>query len=148
MKILMLLLLPFFSTAQIKTVYKNLALEGGGLRGIAYAGAFKALEENGTMQQIENIAGSSAGAIAGLMISIGYKADEIDSILMSLQFQKFNDGKGGLVGKYKRIKRNFGFTMLIGYNIGIPKNGRSQILDNIGIYAVFWTVKFSRLINW
>ncbi len=108
MKILMLLLLPFFCTAQTKPVYKNLALEGGGLRGIAYAGAFKALEENGTMQQIENVAGSSAGAIAGLMISIGFKADEIDSILMSLKFQKFNDGKGGLVGKYKRIKRKFG----------------------------------------
>ena len=108
MKILMLLLLPFFSAAQIKPTYKNLALEGGGLRGIAYAGAFKALEENGTMQQIENVAGSSAGAIAGLMISIGYKADEIDSILMSLKFQKFNDGKGGLVGKYQRIKRKFG----------------------------------------
>ena len=44
MKILMLLLLPFFSIAQIKPVYKNLALEGGGLRGIAYAGAFKAFE--------------------------------------------------------------------------------------------------------
>ncbi len=108
MKILMLLLVPFFSTAQIKPIYKNLALEGGGLRGIAYAGAFKALEENGTMPQIENVAGSSAGAIAGLMISIGYHADEIDSILMSLKFQKFNDGKGGLIGKYKRIKRKFG----------------------------------------
>ena len=94
MKLLMLILLPIFCTAQNKPVYKNLALEGGGLRGIAYAGAFKALEENGTMQQIENIAGSSAGAIAGLMISIGYKADEIDSILMSLKFQRFNDGKG------------------------------------------------------
>ena len=104
----MLLLLPYFSLAQLNPVYKNLALEGGGLRGIAYAGAFKVLEENGTMQQIENIAGSSAGAIAGMMVSINYKADEIDSILMSLKFQKFNDGKGGLVGKYKRIKRKFG----------------------------------------
>lgn len=104
----MLLILPFFSIAQIKHVYKNLALEGGGLRGISYAGAFKALEENGTMQNIENVAGSSAGAIAGLMISIGYEADEIESILMSLKFQKFNDGKGGLLGKYKRIKRKFG----------------------------------------
>ena len=108
MKVLMLLLLPFFSVAQMKATYKNLALEGGGLRGIAYAGAFKALEENGTMPQIENVAGSSAGAIAGLMVSIGYKADEIDSILMSLKFQKFNDGKGGLLGKYKRIKKKFG----------------------------------------
>ena len=108
MKILMLLFFPFFTAAQVKPVYKNLALEGGGLRGIAYAGAFKALEENGTMQNIENVAGSSAGAIAGLMLSIGYNADEIDSILMSQKFQKFNDGKWGLVGKYKRIKRNFG----------------------------------------
>ena len=106
MKILTLLLLPYFSLAQLKPVYKNLALEGGGLRGIAYAGAYKVLEENGTMQKIENIAGSSAGAIAGMMVSINYKADEIDSILMSLKFQKFNDGKGGLVGKYKRIKRD------------------------------------------
>ncbi len=108
MKVFMFLLLPLFSAAQIKPIYKNLALEGGGLRGIAYAGAFKELEENGTLQNIENVAGSSAGAIAGLMISIGYKANEIDSILMSLKFQQFNDGKGGLVGKYKRIKRNFG----------------------------------------
>ena len=99
MKVLMLLFFPLLSIAQTKPVYKNLALEGGGLRGIAYAGAFKALEENGTMQGIENIVGSSAGAIAGLMISIGYNADEIDSILMSQKFQKFNDGKGGLVGK-------------------------------------------------
>ena len=108
MKMLTLLLFPYFSLAQLKPVYKNLALEGGGLRGIAYAGAFKVLEENGTMQQIENIAGSSAGAIAGFMIAIGYKASEIDSILMSLKFQKFNDGKGGLIGKYKRIRRKFG----------------------------------------
>ena len=108
MKIIIFLLLPFLSLAQIKPVYKNLALEGGGLRGIAYAGAFKALEENGTMQQIENVAGSSAGAIAGMMVSIGYKADEIDSMFMTLKFQSFNDGKGGLVGKYKRIKKNFG----------------------------------------
>ena len=104
----MLILLPIFCKAQNKPVYKNLALEGGGLRGIAYAGAFKALEENGTMQEIENIAGSSAGAIAGMMVSIGYKADEIDSMFMSLKFQSFNDGRGGLVGKYKRIKKNFG----------------------------------------
>ena len=128
MKILMLILLPIFCSAQNKPVYKNLALEGGGLRGIAYAGAFKALEENGTMQQIENIAGSSAGAIAGLMISIGYKADEIDSILMSLQFQKFNDGKGGLVGKYKRIKRNFGIYKGDKYEVWL----RGMLMEKTG----------------
>lgn len=107
MKILLLFLFPAISFCQTPK-YKNLALEGGGLRGIAYAGAFKVLEENGTMQGIENVAGSSAGAIAGMMICIGYKSDEIDSMLMSLKFQQFNDGRGGLLGKYKRIRRKFG----------------------------------------
>lgn len=83
-------------------------MEGGGIRGIVYAGAFKALEDKGILQKIENVAGTSAGAIAGLMISIGYTAAEIDSIMMSLPFEKFNDGKGGLLGKYKRVKRKFG----------------------------------------
>jgi NTE family protein len=108
MKIFLLLFLPLNIFCQTKPVYKNLALEGGGIRGIAYAGAFKVLEEKNILQHIENVAGSSAGAIAGLMIAIGYDAAEIDSVLMSLPFEKFNDGKGGLIGKYRRIKRDFG----------------------------------------
>lgn len=107
MKILFLLLCPFFAFCQ-KSNYKNLALEGGGIRGIAYAGAFKVLEDQGVLQQIENVAGSSAGAITGLMLCIGYDSHAIDSILMSLPFQQFNDGKGGLYGKYKRIKKKYG----------------------------------------
>ncbi len=108
MKILLLLLFPVFAFCQETTVYKNLALEGGGIRGVAYAGAFKVMEEKGVLQNIENVAGSSAGAIAGLIISIGYNATEMDSILTSLPFQEFNDGGGGLLGKYKRIKRKYG----------------------------------------
>ncbi len=108
MRILLFLLAPIFCYAQQNVVYKNLALEGGGIRGIAYAGAFKVLEEKCILQKIENVAGSSVGAIAGLMISIGYNAAEIDSIMMSLPFEKFNDGRGGLYGKVRRIKREFG----------------------------------------
>jgi NTE family protein len=32
----------------------------------------------------------------------------MDSALMSLKFEKLNDGKGGLFGKYKRVKNKFG----------------------------------------
>jgi NTE family protein len=108
MKIILLLLFPISVICQPTYDYKNLALEGGGMKGIAYAGACKVLERKGVLQKIENVAGTSAGAIAGLMICIGYKAAEIDSIMMSLPFEKFNDGKGGLLGKYRRIKRKFG----------------------------------------
>jgi NTE family protein len=108
MKIFLLILFPLSAFCQNTYDYKNLALEGGGMKGIAYAGVCKVLEEKGVMQKIENVAGTSAGAIAGFMICIGYNATEIDSIMMAIPFERFNDGKGGLLGKYRRIKRRFG----------------------------------------
>ena len=89
-----LLFIPAFCFAQNKYEYKNLVLEGGGIRGLAYAGVFSVLEEKGILQTIEKVAGTSAGSIAGMMVSIGYNATEIDSVMMELPLQKFNDGKG------------------------------------------------------
>ena len=107
-KLLLLLLLPAASFAQQKNDYTNLVLEGGGVRGLAYAGVFSVLEEKGILQKIEKVAGSSAGAIAGMLTCVGYTAKEIDSIMLVLPVQQFNDGKGGLIGKYKRVKNEFG----------------------------------------
>ena len=107
-KLLVCLLFPLSCFAQKKYSYKNLVLEGGGVRGLAYAGVFKVLEEKGVLQQIEKVGGSSAGSIAGLLVCIGYSASEIDSLMFELPVQKFKDGYGGLVGKYKRLKTGFG----------------------------------------
>jgi len=60
-----LLLLPSLCFAQKKYDYKNLVLEGGGVRGLAYAGVFSVLEEKNILQHIENVGGSSAGARSG-----------------------------------------------------------------------------------
>jgi NTE family protein len=109
MKILLLLFIfPLTVFAQQNYPYKNLVLEGGGVRGLAYAGAFSVLEEKGILQQIENVAGSSAGSIAGMLVCVGYTANEIDSLMLELPIQKFNDGKGGIFGKYKRFKKKYG----------------------------------------
>ena len=107
-KLIATLLFPGFCFAQKNYDYKNLVLEGGGVRGLAYAGVFSVLEEKGILQQIENVGGSSAGSVAGMLVSIGYKAAEIDSLMMELPLQKFKDGNGGLIGKYKRLKTDFG----------------------------------------
>lgn len=107
-KIFLLLLLPVTLFAQQNSQYKNIALEGGGVRGIAYAGVVTVLEEKGILKNIEKVAGSSAGAIAGLMISVGYTAAEMDSILMDLAIEKFNDGNWGAIGKYNRVKNRYG----------------------------------------
>jgi len=107
-KLVALLLFPSLCFAQQKYFYKNLVLEGGGVRGLAYAGAFSELEKKGILEQIDRVAGTSAGAIAGVMICVGYNATEIDSIMRSLSVEEFNDGRGGIVGKYRRVRNKFG----------------------------------------
>lgn len=102
------LLIPAVCFCQQKNDYRNLVLEGGGIRGMAYAGALRVMEQKGILQQIERVAGSSAGSIAGMMVSVGYSAKEIDSMMMELPLEQFNDGKGGLIGKYTRVKNDFG----------------------------------------
>lgn len=82
-------------------------MEGGGVRGLAYPGAIQVLEERGVLDSIENVAGSSAGAIAGLMVALDYSSREIDSVLQELKINEFNDGKF-LVGKIRRVAKEFG----------------------------------------
>ncbi|MEO8415471.1 MAG: patatin-like phospholipase family protein [Ginsengibacter sp.] len=101
------LLIPFPAFCQNNYHYKNLVMEGGGVRGIAYSGALEVLEQNNIIKNVERVAGSSAGAIAGLMVSLGYNAREVDSILQNLKIQEFNDGKD-IFGKIRRIKREYG----------------------------------------
>ena len=48
----------------------GVALSGGGIRGIAHAGALKALEDSGI--KIDIIGGTSAGALVGALYAIGY----------------------------------------------------------------------------
>ena len=109
MKLMFIIILfPLSCFSQNNYPYKNLVLEGGGVRGLAYAGALSTLEKKGVLAHIKKVAGSSAGSIAALMISVGYSAKEIDSIMFELPVQQFNDGKYGVVGKYNRIKSDFG----------------------------------------
>jgi predicted acylesterase/phospholipase RssA len=62
---------------------KYLALEGGGGKGFAYLGALQMLEKNpdktNILQNIQGVAGTSAGAITALLISLGMSAAEIEN---------------------------------------------------------------------
>jgi NTE family protein len=101
-----LLLACFCGSAQYP--YKNLVFEGGGIRGMAYGGAVQVLAQKGILQQAQKVAGTSAGSIVALLISLGCTAKEIDSTMRYLRIEQFNDGGGGLLGKYKRAKRYYG----------------------------------------
>ena len=59
----------------------GLVLSGGGAKGIAHIGVLKVLEEYGI--QPEFITGTSMGSIIGALYSLGYSADELESLVLS-----------------------------------------------------------------
>src|SRR5699024_4173475 len=68
----------------------DLVMEGGGVKGIALAGALEVLEERG--YTVNRIAGSSAGAIAGALATAGIPARTIVEILRETDYRQFEDG--------------------------------------------------------
>ena len=64
----------------------GLVLSGGGALGLAHIGAIKALEEAGI--EPTWVAGSSMGAIIGVMYAAGYSADEIMQIVKEERLYK------------------------------------------------------------
>ncbi|WP_242922014.1 patatin-like phospholipase family protein [Pontibacter liquoris] len=96
------------SSAQTRPV-KNLVFEGAGIRGIAYAGVIEELERQQLLQDVENVGGTSAGAITAMMLSLGYSSTEIADIISSTKFNKFNDGRFLFVGGLVRMNKAYGW---------------------------------------
>ncbi|MFC4721519.1 patatin-like phospholipase family protein [Geojedonia litorea] len=71
---------------------KNLALKGGGVKGIAYVGALKELDSKGLFKGIEKVSGTSAGAIVALMIALELSPEKIEELMKKLDFKAFKSG--------------------------------------------------------
>ncbi|MDR1102187.1 MAG: patatin-like phospholipase family protein [Tannerella sp.] len=65
----------------------GLALSGGGAKGFAHIGVFRALEEFGIRPDI--ISGTSAGALMGSLFADGYSAGEIRQLFSGREFTEF-----------------------------------------------------------
>ncbi|MGP5376902.1 patatin-like phospholipase family protein, partial [Brachybacterium alimentarium] len=68
----------------------DLVLEGGGVKGIALAGAIEVLEERG--YRVNRVAGSSAGSIAGALVTADIPASTLVQILRETDYRMFQDG--------------------------------------------------------
>jgi NTE family protein len=69
--------------------------EGGGVKGIAFAGAITVAERAG-VEEWKNVAGTSAGSIAACLLAAGYHAGDLDRI-MTVKYREFADyGFGGV----------------------------------------------------
>ncbi len=62
---------------------------GGAIRGIAYVGTIRALEELGVEYDI--IGGSSVGSIIAALVACGYKSYELENFFMKVNFELFRD---------------------------------------------------------
>lgn len=58
----------------------KLILSGGGAKGVAYSGAVTALEQQGVLEGIQVVYGSSAGAIMAVLIASGMDARQFDKL--------------------------------------------------------------------
>ena len=74
------------SKRQIQTHDVGVVFSGGGALGLAHIGAIKALEEYGI--EPKYVAGTSMGAIIGVMYAAGYSADEIMEIVKEKRLYK------------------------------------------------------------
>ena len=62
---------------------------GGAIRGVAYIGALKAIDELNI--SIKTLAGSSVGAIFAGLLAVGYTTKEIEEIILKVNYELFKD---------------------------------------------------------
>lgn len=86
----------------------NLVLEGGGTHGIAFVGAVQELERLNVLSSVRNFAGSSAGAIAALLLSLGLNGLMVERELRELDFNSLKDDSFGFIRDTYRLVTKYG----------------------------------------
>lgn len=71
--------------------FRCLSLSGGALKGIAYCGVLRYLEENHLVKNIEEYSGTSIGSFFIFMIVLGYTSREMSIFSMNFNFNLLED---------------------------------------------------------
>ena len=92
LSLMLLVLMCTLSVSGARRPKVALVLGGGGAKGAAEVGALKVIDQVGV--PIDYIVGTSIGSIIGGLYSIGYRADDLDSLFVNQNWLKlFNDGR-------------------------------------------------------
>ena len=71
--------------------FNKIAFSTGGIKGISFIGCIKALEERNLIENIDFFAGSSIGSLIALLLSIGYKSDEMFTTLKKVNLESLRE---------------------------------------------------------
>lgn len=109
MRSLLALILALWSCSVPGQTVHNLVMEGAGIRGLAYCGALEELSDQRKLENLDRVAGTSAGAIVACFLSVGYTPKEIADIVGFTDFGTFNDGEYFFIGGTERMLSDYGW---------------------------------------
>ena len=98
-----------YSGSSAFSQFENLVLEGGGMKGLAYSGAIEVLDSLGVTPQIKQVAGTSSGALNGLLFSIGYRGKEITQLNLEKNFGKYSQVGIPILSGLIRFYKKYGY---------------------------------------
>lgn len=117
---------------------RNLVFEGGGIKGLAYVGALeKSLEANlFSFSNIQNIAGTSVGAITAVLVSLNYSMNDIRTTLESVNFDDFldSDFKDPILELKSELKENSPTINLLLTHFFFFKNAWNEFSQSFGLF--------------
>ena len=75
--------------------FRNLVFKGGGVRGLAYLGALRVLDQPdiGILPHVERVAGASAGAITAALLSFRLPLEEMIQLFHTFDYSQFTARK-------------------------------------------------------
>jgi NTE family protein len=111
------------------TMFADLVLEGGGVKGIALVGAISVLEERG--YQFRRVAGTSAGAIVGSLVSAKIPAPDLEKIMAQVDYKKFQDGHA-----WHRLHIGKAYSLLFEHGIYEGQYLKDWLSEQLGSYGV------------
>ncbi len=123
-------------------VYKNLVFEGGGIRGLAFIGALKSINDLDKIKHITHIAGTSVGSIFTVLAGCKCSNDELDAYCNKFfgDFSKINSGiiREGLnfysnLGIHDNICVYNSINLFLSGKFGINNMTFSQYYEKTGV---------------
>lgn len=87
---------------------ENVCFKGGGMKGNAFVGVARAMDELGMWPQIKRFIGSSAGAIFAGICACRIPHTTIDEEIKKVKYSKFKDSSWGLPGEGIRLIEKLG----------------------------------------
>lgn len=130
----------------------DLVLEGGGVLGLTFIGAYRAIVEHG--YQVHRIAGTSVGSFVASLIAAGYTPDELEEMALTTDLKNFSRktklARFTRVGEFISLLKNKGIYHNDGLKVWLEdelkKRGKGLFKDVDGLKIIATDITNKRML--